>query len=204
MNSAMRNITPFNAMTLRVNTLLRFSHGQLNDGYLATLLIAQRCETSTLPFYLGLSPDTFEVMLKRHFPGCQFWLNDLPQSALAQERQQTRQQLWELRQEECRELTELLLPYRRKADLSELWLASMVAAGCFGSGHLWKDLGLHSRVMLQKLLHANFPGIIMRNTQDMRWKKFFYRLLCEAQGGQLCRAPDCRLCSSFNECFEDR
>lgn len=202
MNSATKNMVSVDAMTLRKNTLLRFSRGYLNDGHLANLLIAQRCELNTLPFHLGLNPDDFDVMLKRHFPGSQFWLSDLPQSALALDRQQLRQQLLALRQHECEELTELLLQYRRHADPSELWLARILASGCFGTGHLWKDLGLSSRHLLRQLLYANFPGVVERNTHDMRWKKFFYRLLCESQGGMLCRVPDCRLCSSFSECFQ--
>ena len=34
----------------------------------------------------------------------------------------------------------------------------------------------------------NFPQLARRNTQDMRWKKFLYKQLCEQDGGYVCRS----------------
>jgi nitrogen fixation protein NifQ len=37
----------------------------------------------------------------------------------------------------------------------------------------------------------------------MKWKKFFYRSLCELEGFVLCASPSCRECSDFHDCFGD-
>jgi len=35
----------------------------------------------------------------------------------------------------------------------------------------------------------------------MRWKKFFYRTLCERDGVLLCKAPNCEVCEDYALCF---
>jgi nitrogen fixation protein NifQ len=35
----------------------------------------------------------------------------------------------------------------------------------------------------------------------MKWKKFFYRCLCEMEGFSLCAAPSCAECSDYAACF---
>jgi nitrogen fixation protein NifQ len=35
----------------------------------------------------------------------------------------------------------------------------------------------------------------------MRWKRFFYRMLCEAEGFTLCSTPVCTDCTDFDLCF---
>ncbi len=35
----------------------------------------------------------------------------------------------------------------------------------------------------------------------MKWKKYFYRRLCELEGFTLCTAPSCRECCDFDRCF---
>ena len=84
-------------------------------------------------------------------------------------------------------------------DVAEL--AACVARACLGSDHLSHDLGLPSRVELSGLLHDHFPGLASRNTGNMRWKKFFYKQLCEQVGIRACRAPSCAVCMHYGECF---
>lgn len=80
-------------------------------------------------------------------------------------------------------------------------VARILANGCLGSAHLWKDLGLRDRPQLRALISEYFPLMITLNTHDMRWKRFFYRQLCEMGGDYLCRAPSCTQCASYSECF---
>ncbi|WP_075215097.1 nitrogen fixation protein NifQ [Mongoliimonas terrestris] len=96
----------------------------------------------------------------------------------------------------------LLLHRHRAADTDDLTrLARVVARRAMEPNHLWQDLGLASRADLKALLEFAFPDLAARNTTAMRWKKFFYRQLCEAEGFVLCSAPSCGVCRDFADCF---
>ncbi|NLH83150.1 MAG: nitrogen fixation protein NifQ [Phyllobacteriaceae bacterium] len=80
-------------------------------------------------------------------------------------------------------------------------LARIVARRALKPDHLWQDLGLYDRAELGRLLARHFPTLAAANTDNMRWKKFFYRKLCEAEGFSLCSAPSCAQCADFASCF---
>ena len=81
------------------------------------------------------------------------------------------------------------------------WLAAMVARRSLKPDHLWQDLGLSSRLDLSGLLHRHFAPLASRNVRDMKWKKFFYRALCEQEGMTICKSPVCDTCTDFPVCF---
>lgn len=81
------------------------------------------------------------------------------------------------------------------------WLARVIATGCRGDGHLWEDMGLASRDELSALLADGFPVLAARNRDDMKWKKFFYKQLCEREQITVCRAPHCSVCIDRVQCF---
>lgn len=83
------------------------------------------------------------------------------------------------------------------------WLAAIVARRSLESNHLWEDLGLGARGDLSKLLLRHFPALAEKNTRNMRWKKFLYRALCEAEGFSMCPSPTCDSCAEFHICFGD-
>jgi nitrogen fixation protein NifQ len=85
-------------------------------------------------------------------------------------------------------------PYAKK-------LAAMVARRAMRPNHLWQDLGFQNRVWLNDMLRRFFPALHAGNTADMKWKKYFYRRLCEMEGFTLCTAPSCRECCDFDRCF---
>jgi nitrogen fixation protein NifQ len=35
----------------------------------------------------------------------------------------------------------------------------------------------------------------------MKWKKFFYKQICEREGFKLCKSPSCGECVDYNKCF---
>ncbi|MDR3493566.1 MAG: nitrogen fixation protein NifQ, partial [Ancalomicrobiaceae bacterium] len=80
-------------------------------------------------------------------------------------------------------------------------LAAIVARRAMRDDHLWQDLGLFSRAELSRLLSTYFPRLAAGNSKNMRWKKYFYRTLCEDEGFSLCTAPSCSVCSDFSGCF---
>jgi nitrogen fixation protein NifQ len=101
----------------------------------------------------------------------------------------------------ARELVELMLMDKAGDSPSEVWMAHVVAAGCMASDHLWQDLGLWRRADLTALMRRNFPALAARNVKDMKWKRFLYKQLCEAEGIYTCRAPSCEVCTDYHACF---
>jgi len=62
------------------------------------------------------------------------------------------------------------------------WLAAMIARRSMEPNHLCEDLGLRERPELTRLLTRHFALLASRNTRNMKWKRFFYRMLCEDDG----------------------
>lgn len=170
-----------------------------NHLWLMQMLQAQRQGQTCLPFHLGLSLAQYQVLMARHFSESP----DEADSQTPQERDDLREDLLELRREEWQQLQSLLLSHRAGLDPDEVEMASIVAAACLGGDHLWRDLGLTSRQQLRELLFGNFPELAARNVNNMRWKKFFYKQLCEQEGGYVCRSPSCEQCPTYQECFGD-
>ncbi|TGQ32390.1 nitrogen fixation protein NifQ [Mesorhizobium sp. M00.F.Ca.ET.216.01.1.1] len=98
-------------------------------------------------------------------------------------------------------LRDLLLGHARPSDATSARFAKIIARRAMRSDHLWQDLGLFSRGELNRLLATHFPTLAAGNTNNMKWKKYFYRKLCEAEGFSLCTAPSCRECNDFDACF---
>jgi nitrogen fixation protein NifQ len=103
--------------------------------------------------------------------------------------------------EEEEQLRALFDRYRADDSLEAGLLVSMLARRCMSPNHLWQDLGLSSRGDLNRLMRERFPALAARNAQNMKWKKFFYRCLCEMEGFSLCAAPTCAECSDYSACF---
>lgn len=96
---------------------------------------------------------------------------------------------------------DLLLGGRAAGAEMEEWLAHMVARRSLQPEHLWVSLGLTTRQELSDMLHRHFPGVAAKNTRHMRWKKFFYREMCQAEGVFVCKSPICDVCPDFSHCY---
>ncbi|HEX8545085.1 MAG TPA: nitrogen fixation protein NifQ [Pseudomonas sp.] len=168
---------------------------QPNHTWLAHIIAAQRAGLTCLPRQLGLSDSSYDSLINSPF------VDQAVEYAPADDWSAVREELLDLRRDEWLELSRLLLDGRRGREQEEVWLAEIVAAGCLGGNHLWRDLGLTSRLQLRELLTHNFPRLAMCNVQDMRWKKFFYKQLCEQNGGYVCRSPSCGICPTYDECY---
>lgn len=81
------------------------------------------------------------------------------------------------------------------------WLAAMVARRSLQPDHLWQDLGLAQRSDLTGLLNRHFAPLAVLNTQDMKWKKFFYRQMCQMEGINICKSPVCNTCTDYSICY---
>ncbi|MGX5844529.1 nitrogen fixation protein NifQ [Mesorhizobium sp. ArgA1] len=98
-------------------------------------------------------------------------------------------------------LRDLLLAQSRPEDPASARFAKIIARRAMRDDHLWQDLGLFNRAELSRLLATQFPTLAAGNTKNMKWKKYLYRMLCEAEGFSICTAPSCRQCSDFESCF---
>jgi len=116
--------------------------------------------------------------------------------------------VWQARETEADDdeiamVRDLLLAHRSSEGDAGRWLAAMIARRSMEPNHLWEDLGLRDRSELTRLLARHFGPIAVRNTKNMRWKRFFYRMLCEDDGLVMCSTPVCTNCNDFNLCFGD-
>ncbi len=172
------------------NQLMSTSGSAKNDLYLARILSSWLVGDSALPVRLGLNTENYQNLVTRHFASHEMLHNVCNKCEFERERIPE----WE-------DLVELMMEYRAGNDMSELWVAQIVATACMGFDHLWQDLGLWSRGELTEILNLNFPELAQRNNKDMKWKKFLYKQLCERDGTYVCRAPSCDVCADYQVCF---
>ena len=105
--------------------------------------------------------------------------------------------------EDERCLRELLWRFRTAPSPLNSLLSFLVSRRATRPNHLWQDLGLANRGELSRLMLRHFAALACRNNQDMKWKKFFYRMICRDDGFSMCVAPCCSECSDFDVCFGD-
>lgn len=142
---------------------------------------------------VGLPSGDLAALIARYFPSLPY----TPGS-----RQPTEPTLAEtILEEEMADLRALLLENRATPGIATDWMAAVVARACLFRDHLWQDLGLTNRGELSALLLRHFRPLAERNTGDMKWKKFFYKQLCERSGLNLCKAPTCGVCTDRALCF---
>ena len=170
--------------------LLRRATGHGNDRPFAAMVASYMTGGGALPIWLGLEVEQFATLIDRHFPGVGGFCQG-----------ECRRSGDHGRSDEQAELVALMAEHRAGDDESELWMATIVAVGCLGNDHLWQDLGLWSRKDLTALMRRNFPPLAWRNNKDMKWKRFLYKQLCEAEGIYTCRAPSCEVCTDYSVCF---
>jgi nitrogen fixation protein NifQ len=170
--------------------LMATRRGDPVEDTLARILASWQLGQGAMPQWLGMGEDSFVAMMARHFPATEAYSLIM-----------VRDQIDPQRTEELEDLRKLLMENRSGRSDSELWMVEIVIAGCMGSNHLWQDLGLWQRADLSKLMMDNFEPLALRNNKDMKWKKFLYKQLCEAEGIYVCRSPSCEVCVDYDNCF---
>lgn len=138
---------------------------------------------------LGLSPGEIDRLFARYFPlyrTAGLGLADMAPSPVSEEEAL---------------LVDLLAAHRSGPEPLGSWLTVLIARRAMRPDHLWQDLGLNDRGELNRLLSRHFRRLHAGNVRNMRWKKYFYRCLCEAEGFSLCAAPSCAVCTDYLDCF---
>jgi nitrogen fixation protein NifQ len=156
---------------------------------LASILAVAATEGGSVAERTGLSSQDLVALLAQWFPSAHdvaaAWC---AQAALTED-------------EEVAMVRDLLLAQRSGKDDVSGWLAAMIARRAMEPNHLWEDLGLRERPELTRLLMRHFAPLAVRNTKNMKWKRFFYRMLCEDDGFVMCTTPVCTQCNDFDLCF---
>jgi len=162
------------------------------DGHvLASILAVAAMEDGAVAERAGLAAADLASLLAQWFPAaCGTGVAWYAQDADAED-------------DEIAMVRDLLLAHRSSEGDTGRWLAAMIARRSMEPNHLWEDLGLRDRSELSRLLSRHFAPIASRNTQNMRWKRFFYRALCESDGFVMCTTPVCTECRDFDLCFGD-
>ncbi len=153
-------------------------------GVITQSMLAQR-----QPLIRGLNEDGFRNLLDAFFPGLEC-------------RNGTSGDLKLFEYDEFDDIVALLLAHRARGEEMETWLAHAIATAAMGENHLWQDMGLPSRKVLSALMQKHFPSLAALNDKDMKWKKFFYRQLCESAGVLICKSPHCAECCDYRICFD--
>ncbi len=158
-------------------------------------VIGRHCDATSRVFVpaLGLDMPVFRGLLVTYFP------HFIAPSVWLQEQHETLGATGAL--SEFRDLVQLLVEHCAIDDEHHRCVTHLVATACMGNDHLWQDLGLPHRSALSELLTTCFPALAAKNRGDMKWKKFFYKQLCEREGIRVCKAPSCAACSDYAKCF---
>ena len=170
--------------------LMATRRGDTIEETLARILSSWLLGHGVMPNWLGLPEAEFDLMIQTHFPGFDRAQIVNPGKPVDPQRRY-----------EMDDLRKLLSENRTGLSPSELWMVDILVAGCLGNDHLWEDLGLWRRSDLSKLMLENFEPLARRNDRDMKWKKFLYKQLCEAESIYTCRAPSCEVCADYQNCF---
>jgi nitrogen fixation protein NifQ len=158
---------------------------------LASILAVAAMENGAVGERAGLAPPDLAGLMAQWFPAA-------CSTGVARQARETVDG-----DDEIAMVRDLLLANRSSEGDAGRWLAAMIARRSMEPNHLWEDLGLRDRSELTRLLTRHFGPIAVRNTKNMRWKRFFYRMLCEDDGLVMCSTPVCTNCNDFNLCFGD-
>lgn len=107
----------------------------------------------------------------------------------------------ENRLDEFDDIVDLLTDYCCDHSEETGYVILFIADACMGENHLWQDMGLVNREALSNLMKCYFPQLFAKNTANMKWKKFFYKQLCERAEIMICKSPTCGVCVDYQVCF---
>lgn len=157
---------------------------------------------TALPTHMGLRAETYRKIKIRMINEAEFDVS-AQQKQLYRQTQRLFAELIAGKVSERDDLFRLLLDHANTELRWHKEVAWVLANASMSSYHLWQSLGLDERPTLGRLIGFYFPSLHEGNVHNMRWKRYFYKQLCERSGDYVCKAPNCSQCSSFKECFID-
>ena len=176
-----------------------YSADMANPAYRALANYLDDANFSVLPDYaptLGLSHGEYMGMLRTCFPSAieEGW-------NCASVSYHQRENI-----SEFKKLTQLILSTDGFIYPETKWLAHMLACGCFGTTHLWKDLGLNGRDQVTHLVERYFPKLAEKNAERMPWKRFLIldlrKAILPTQLHYLKPEKTCIACDKYSQCAQ--
>ena len=183
-----------------------------NDLIILKLMMMKRCSAAHAPYRtsLGLSPEELSSIIHQFFPDiADEWREG---ECFGQCLQRYRSECCarhdgenltpngfkhRMLVEEESDLYRLFLDHRSSIGPLAFTFARIIARACMEPEHLWMCLGLKNRDQLSALLRWHFRPLFEKNTRNMRWKKFFYKQLCDIANIRTCKASACEICAHY-------
>ena len=163
----------------------------------ACLLTAAAREPAPTAAALGLPETDLQAILQTFFPDCERGtvekFESVETSASPEPNDEVTGILFSYLPERC----------ESRARQMATWFVYIISARVAHTGHLWVAMGLHERPQLSAAIRRHLPAMADANHMNMRWKKFLYKQVCDRNGGTMCKAPNCGVCSDYAICFAD-
>jgi nitrogen fixation protein NifQ len=156
---------------------------------LLTVAVQDNCSVEAA---LGLSAEQLDHLLSHYFPAFprQQFVTDESPSVAAPEISP-----------DIEDIIFSYLPADVEMNSPALLLPRILVARSAHSGHLWVAMGLLKRPQLTAAVKRHIPALAAANNRGMRWKRFFFKQVCDRNGGNLCKTPNCGDCSDYAACF---
>ena len=168
------------------------------DRHLFACVLSVAVEEASRPAEaVGLTDSEVETILKTFFPAAKPGL-------LTGKKQPEQTALPEINEEILSLLLEHVPTRQGRPGLPvATLLCRILVARAAHPGHLWVAMGLFERPELTAAIRRHLPTLAAANNQNMRWKRYLYKQICDRHGGTLCKAPNCGVCSDYSLCFAD-
>lgn len=169
-------------------------HIACEDRHLFACLLSVAARSPlALTAALGLEQETIVAILQRFFPAIEY------SSLLDFSAPVTKQP-----GEKNAEVLSIILSHLSDhAAEPALWLAHILTARAAQPGHLWVSMGLFKRTELSAAIRRHLPSLAAANHQNMRWKRYLFKQVCDRNGGTMCKSPNCGICSDYALCFAE-
>jgi nitrogen fixation protein NifQ len=166
----------------------------LTRAFAAVIQAVSKWNIQPPNFGMGLPMNKFIELLDTYFPGSS-------QEICTANFQETYAEHQSPLESEFIDMVGLLLEHRSFDAEYNVWVAHAIASGCMGCDHLYHDMGLPDRRTLSGLLERYFTSLYQKNIYNMKWKKFFYKQLCDRAEVIMCPARNCQSCVDYKNCF---
>lgn len=166
------------------------------DRHLFACLLNVACQEASSPSSaLGLAEGDLDSLLKKFFPG-------ICRRDLSKRKNHGKTPPAEINED----VLDILLNHvpagaHPNERMTSVWLCHILATRSSQPGHLWAAMGLFERPELTASIRRHLPSLAEANDQNMRWKRYLYKQVCNDHGGFMCKAPNCGVCSDYALCF---
>lgn len=165
------------------------------DRHLFACLITVAAQESTdIAAALGLDDCDIDTILERLFP-------EVERHLVAEHSKQGKKTVSDSSSDVLAVLLSYLDVSAQSRHLTSFWLVRILAARTALPGHLWVAMGLTERPQLTAAIQRHLPSLAEANNQNMRWKRYLYKQVCDLNGGVMCKSPNCGVCSDYHLCF---